>query len=87
MDAIPEALVVEVAEAKDPLALLLVHVTVLSAVGTAFPLTSASCAEIVTLPPTNGVFEDDVTRYLVSGPGVIVIAPDVTGIATLTGRK
>ena len=52
--AIPEASVVDVAEAKDPLALLLLQVTVLPEVATALPLASVSWAVIVTAAPAVG---------------------------------
>ena len=52
--AIPEEFVVDVAVAKDPLALLLLQVTVLPEVATAFPLASVSWAEIVTAAPAVG---------------------------------
>ena len=70
---IPLASVVLVAVAKDPLPSDLVQVTTLPAVLTAFPLASASCAEIVTSAPATGLYPFEVTRYFVAAPTVVVI--------------
>ena len=71
--AIPEASVVDVAVAKDPLALLLLQVTVLPEVATAFPLASVSWAEIVIAAPAVGEYVDEVTTYLLAAPVAVVI--------------
>jgi len=78
--AIPEAFVVDVAEAKDPLALLLLQVTVLPEVATALPLASVSWAVIVTAAPAVGEYVDEVTTYLLAAPAVIVRLLDVAGV-------
>src|SRR5438067_1487737 len=75
--AMPEPLVVLVALAKEPLALLFVQVTVLPAVATALPLASASCAVMVTLLPAVGAYPEDVTTYCVAAPVRAVMVLDV----------
>ena len=78
--AIPEASVVDVAVAKDPLALLLLQVTVLPEVATAFPLASVSWAEIVIAAPAVGEYVDEVTTYLLAAPVAMASALEVTGV-------
>ena len=78
--AIPEASVVDVAVAKDPLALLLLQVTVLPEVATAFPLASVSWAEIVTAAPAVGEYVDEVTMYLLAAPAVMASELEVTAL-------
>ena len=78
--AIPEASVVDVAVAKDPLALLLLQVTVLPEVATAFPLASVSWAEIVIAAPAAGEYVDEVTTYLLAAPVAMASALEVTGV-------
>jgi hypothetical protein len=60
--ATPLEFVVLVCEANDP-PFVLDHVTVVPPVETAFPFTSANCAEIVTAVPAAGARLFDVTRY------------------------
>jgi len=78
--AIPEEFVVDVAVAKDPLALLLLQVTVLPEVATAFPLASVSWAEIVTAAPAVGEYVDEVTMYLLAAPAVMASELEVTAL-------
>ena len=77
MVATPEALVVLVAVANEPLALDFVHVTVNPAVETELLLASASCAVIVTLAPATGLLVEDVTTYFVAAPTAVVIVAEV----------
>ena len=65
-----------VGAANDP-PFVLDHVTVVPAVETALPFTSANCAEIVTAVPAAGDWLFDVTRYCVAGPATDVIVPVV----------
>lgn len=60
----PAASVVEVGAENEP-PFVLDQVTVLPAVAMALPLTSASCAVIVTVVPATGLLELDVTTYCV----------------------
>ena len=71
--AIPEALVFEVAVAKDPLALDLVHVRVNPAVLTGLLFASDNWAVMVTLLPATGELLDEVTRYFVAVPTTVVM--------------
>lgn len=71
--AIPLALVFDVAVEKLP-PLVLDHVTTSLAVATALLFGSASCAEIVTVPPAAGLLLDDVTTYLDAAATTVVMA-------------
>jgi hypothetical protein len=72
--ATPLADVVLVGLPNDP-PLVLLHVTTVPAVGTGFPSTSTSCAEMVTAEPAIGLDLVDVTTYRVGFP-TVVIGPD-----------
>jgi hypothetical protein len=78
--AMPAASVVEVAIAKEPLALDLLQVTVLPAVLTALPLASESWAEIVTADPAVGEVLAEDTKYLLAAPAVIVRVFEVAAV-------
>ena len=71
--AIPLAFVVEVAVANVPLPFDLDQVTVKPAVETALLLASASWAVIVTSEPAAGARLEEVTKYFVAVPGIVVI--------------
>lgn len=71
--AIPLEFVVVVAEANEPPAPVLVHVTTAPLVATALPLASASCAETVTAAPATGDALFGVTTYFAAGPTTVVI--------------
>ncbi|CAM3868889.1 hypothetical protein AQAU111925_10600 [Aquirufa aurantiipilula] len=74
--AIPLPLVVEVAEAKLPLAFDLVQVTVCPEVLTGLLFASANCAEIVTVLPETGEYAEEVTMYFDAAPAfTTVLAP------------
>jgi hypothetical protein len=60
--AVPLPFVVDVAAEKDPLAFVLVHVTVRPARLTLLPLASRACAVIVTFAPATGLIELEVTK-------------------------
>src|SRR6266700_2195752 len=69
--AAPLAFVVLVEEEKEP-TFVLIQVTILPEVDTAFPLASVNCAVIVTCVPATGVLLLDVTLYFLAKPGLKV---------------
>src|SRR6266567_1812388 len=69
--AAPLAFVVLVEEEKEP-PFVLIQVTILPEVDTAFPLASVNCAVIVTCVPATGVLLLDVTLYFLAKPGLKV---------------
>jgi len=69
--AAPLAFVVLVEEEKEP-PFVLIQVTILPEVDTAFPLASVNCAVIVTCVPATGVLLLDVTLYFLAEPGLKV---------------
>ena len=72
--AIPDALVVLVADANEPFPSLFDQVTTCAEVATAFSLASSNCAVMVTVVPASGIVLEDETRYLDAGPAVILNA-------------
>jgi hypothetical protein len=82
--ATPPALVVDVGEAKEPPAPVLLHVTVLPDAATGLPNASASCALMATVAPAAGVIVLGATRYLVAAPTTVVNAGLVPVIAVLS---
>lgn len=75
--AMPEAFVVDVADANEPPAPVFDQVTTLPLVPTVLPCVSESCAVMVTLLPAAGVVELDVTTNFVAAPATDVKVPDV----------
>jgi hypothetical protein len=73
--AVPLPFVVLVAAAKDPLAFVLLHVTILPDVLMELLFTSESCAVIVTVLPAAGLLLLEVTMYFVAAPATVVIVP------------
>src|SRR6266704_3258183 len=69
--AAPLAFVVLVEEEKEP-PFVLIQVTILPEVDTAFPLASVNCAVIATCVPATGVLLLDVTLYFLAEPGLKV---------------
>src|SRR6266704_1606937 len=69
--AAPLAFVVLVEEEKEP-PFVLIQVTILPEVDTAFPLASVNCAVIVTCVTATGVLLLDVTLYFLAEPGLKV---------------
>ena len=72
-DATPLALVFDVAVLKFP-PLVLDQVTISPEVATELLVGSANCAEIVTVPPADGLLLDDVTTYLDAAATTVVMA-------------